>query len=278
MEYLVMECHQSYAVVLDHQGRFKKVANLGYEVGQEVSAVVELREPRASGVLRWQPLLTTAACLCIVFVGIWQMALMTMGTVLIQINPQIRLSVNRMERVISAEAVNADGAKVLFDYHAFGKTVEQVTQELSDRAAGLGYLHDDGEVHLTVDSRDAAWKTATETRLETVAVQEAQRVTVIIEHDDDWDDHDDHDGDWDDHDDDHNEDDRDDHDDDHDEDDRDDHDDDHDDDDDRGEPDDDHDDDDDRGEPDDDHDDDDDRDEPDDDHDGDDRDEHDDDD
>ncbi|MBQ7098829.1 MAG: hypothetical protein IJO05_03815, partial [Oscillospiraceae bacterium] len=117
MEYLVMECHSSYAVVLDHQGRFKKVANLGYQVGQEVSTVVELRQPKPRGVIHWQPVLTAAACLCILFVGIWQTALLSMGTVLIQINPQIRLSVNRMERVISAEAVNADGAKVLFDYH-----------------------------------------------------------------------------------------------------------------------------------------------------------------
>lgn len=193
MEYLVMECHRSYAVVLDRQGRFKKVANLGYQVGQEIADPIELREPRRSAGVRWQPLLTTAACLCILFMGVWQMALLSMGTVLIQINPEIRLSVNRMERVISAEAVNPDGAKVLFDYHAFGKTVEQVTQELSDRAAGLGYLHDDGEVHLTVESADTRWKTATESRLETVAVREAQRVTVIIEHDDwdddDWDDH-----------------------------------------------------------------------------------------
>lgn len=247
MEYLVMECHKSYAVVLDHQGRFKKVANLGYQVGQEVADVVELWEPRSYGVLRWQPLLSAAACLCIVFLGVWQMALLSMGTVLIQINPQIRLSVNRMERVISAEALNADGAKVLFDYHAFGKTVEQVTQELSDRAADMGYLHDGGQVHLTVDSQNAQWKAQTETRLETVAVREARQVTVIIEHDDDcddddddWDDYDDdHDDDWDDHDnhedEDHDEDDRDDHDDheddDHDDhDDEDDHDDDHDDD------------------------------------------------
>ena len=244
MEYLVMECHKSYAVVLDHQGRFKKVANLGYQVGQEVADVVELREPGSYGVLRWQPLLSAAACLCSVFLGVWQMALLSMGTVLIQINPQIRLSVNRMERVISAEALNADGAKVLFDYHAFGKTVEQVTQELSDRAADMGYLHDGGQVHLTVDSQNAQWKAQTETRLETVAVREARQVTVIIEHDDDCDDDDDdrddydddHDDDWDDHDDDHDEDDRDDHDDheddDHDDhDDEDDHDDDHDDDD-----------------------------------------------
>ena len=30
MSYLVMECHTSYAVVLDEQGRFLKVANLNY--------------------------------------------------------------------------------------------------------------------------------------------------------------------------------------------------------------------------------------------------------
>ena len=34
MEYLVMECGLSYAVVLDQEGRFIKVPNLGYEVGQ----------------------------------------------------------------------------------------------------------------------------------------------------------------------------------------------------------------------------------------------------
>lgn len=192
MEYLVMECHTSYAVVLDHSGRFKKVANLGYQVGQEVDAVVEYREPKKLDLRRWTPMLTAAACLCIVFTGFWQMMLLTMGTVLIQINPQVRLSVNRMERVISAEAVNADGAKILFDYHCFGKTVEQVTEELSDRAAAMGYLTDGGEVHLTVDSQNAAWKTETEHRLETVVVHDAQNIIIIIEHDDDddWDDDD----------------------------------------------------------------------------------------
>ena len=193
MEYLVMECHTSYAVVLDRGGRFKKVANMGYQVGQEVDSVVEFREPKSMDLRRWTPALTAAACLCIVFTGVWQMLLLTMGTVLIRINPQVRLNVNRMERVISAEAVNADGAKILFDYSCFGKTVEQVTEELSDRAAAMGYLTDGGEVHLTVDSQNAAWKTQTEQRLETVIVHDAQNIVVIIEHDDDKDHHEDDD-------------------------------------------------------------------------------------
>ena len=181
MEYLVMECHDSYAVVLDSRGRFRKVANLRYAVGQELDSVVPMEEPKRT-VIPWKPLVSMAACLCVVC--LWQMVLLTMGTVLIQINPQVRLRVNRMERVIAAEAVNADGAKVLFDYHPFGKTVEQVAGELSDRAAQLGYLPDGGQVRLTVDSKDHGWKTETENRLKTVTVHDARGVAVIIEYED----------------------------------------------------------------------------------------------
>lgn len=198
MEYMVMECHLSYAVVMDQQGRFQKVANLGYEVGQELDHVVAMRDPRQRDPepRRFAPVLTVAACLCLVVLGVWQMWLLSMGTVLIQINPQIRLSVNRLERVISAEAVNADGARVLFDYDPYGKPVEQVARELGDRAADLGYLPDGGEVRLTVESGNAQWKTETEQRLASVAVTHARDITVWIGDpqpgDDDWDD------DWDD--------------------------------------------------------------------------------
>ena len=44
-EYLVMECHPGYAVVLDREGRFLRVANLGYTVGQLVDEVVEALPP-----------------------------------------------------------------------------------------------------------------------------------------------------------------------------------------------------------------------------------------
>lgn len=40
MEYLVMECGLSYAVVLDQDGRILKVPNLGYTVGQSLKDVV----------------------------------------------------------------------------------------------------------------------------------------------------------------------------------------------------------------------------------------------
>ena len=66
MEYLVMECGLSYAVVLDQDGRILKVPNLGYTVGQSLKDVVLLPErPVRQQVLhkriaRWSAL---AACL-----------------------------------------------------------------------------------------------------------------------------------------------------------------------------------------------------------------------
>ena len=42
MEYLVMECGLSYAVVMDQDGRILKVPNLDYTVGQSLKDVVLL--------------------------------------------------------------------------------------------------------------------------------------------------------------------------------------------------------------------------------------------
>ena len=56
MEYLVMECGLSYAVVMDGTGRFWKVPNLGYTVGQTLEDVVRL-----PAVARWRPV---CVCFC----------------------------------------------------------------------------------------------------------------------------------------------------------------------------------------------------------------------
>ena len=46
MKYLVMECHLSYAVVLDEEGRFLRVANRHYKVGQMVTNIIEMQIPQ----------------------------------------------------------------------------------------------------------------------------------------------------------------------------------------------------------------------------------------
>ena len=57
MTYLVMECHPSYAIVLDNEGRMIKAANLGYQEGQVVGEIIapgrHQRLPSCSVLLRW---------------------------------------------------------------------------------------------------------------------------------------------------------------------------------------------------------------------------------
>jgi hypothetical protein len=47
MTYLVMECHPSYAIVLDNEGRMIKAANLGYQEGQVVGEIIARQAPKA---------------------------------------------------------------------------------------------------------------------------------------------------------------------------------------------------------------------------------------
>ena len=70
MTYLVMECHPGYAVVLDQTGRFLKVANLNYQVGETVSFVIECtaeEEPITIKSLRRRRMLLSAASLAACF-------------------------------------------------------------------------------------------------------------------------------------------------------------------------------------------------------------------
>ena len=164
MEYLVMECGLSYAVVLDSEGRFLKVPNLGYEVGQTLNRVVlqdapPRPRPLRKQLIRWAAM---AACLCIMAIGSWSFWQSPVGTVRMQINPDVQMNVNCFDRVVGLEGLNEDGKNLIEGYHSYGKGMQTVSDELADRAVELGYLSDGGQITLTVESDRAGWKTATE--------------------------------------------------------------------------------------------------------------------
>ena len=75
MAYMVMECHPAYAVVLDSAGKFLKVANMNYSVGQTVTSVIEMGElftdsKEKSKVVKFmKPLVAIAACFAIFIVS-----------------------------------------------------------------------------------------------------------------------------------------------------------------------------------------------------------------
>ena len=168
MKYLVMETHPAYAVVLDEDGRFLKAANLRYQVGDTVQDIVELRTPQKKVVPAWKPLsglAAAAACLGLVFFGWYQPNYTAYGTLRIQINPDVEMTVSRTDRVLDLEGLNADGEDLIEEYDYQGKDWETAANELVERAIDMGYLSDGETVSITVSSTDADWQAREETQV-----------------------------------------------------------------------------------------------------------------
>lgn len=164
MKYVVIECHLSYAVVLDEEGRFMKVANRNYEVGQTVTEVIEMEEAASvSGnpggrFHKWMSAaMAAAACLAVIAVSILQMGQDAYASVYMTINPQIRIDVNRKDVVVDIESLNEDG-KILTDGYGYQKKkIHVVLDELADQAVDLGYLREGGSITLSIEASDAQW-------------------------------------------------------------------------------------------------------------------------
>ena len=183
MKYLVMETHPAYAVVLDEEGRFLKAANLQYQVGDTVQHIVELRQARPRSPALWKPLsglAAAAACLCLVFFGYYQPNYTAYGTLRIQINPDVEMTVSRTDRVLDLEGLNEDGRDLIDGYSYQGKNRETAAGELVERAIDMGYLSDGDTISVTVHSDDADWQAREEAQVQ-AQLEERYGATIVIQ-------------------------------------------------------------------------------------------------
>ena len=161
MKYLVMETHPAYAVVLDERGRFLKTANLHYQVGQTVQDVVGLRLPPVRRPVWLRAAVAAAAlaaCLCLGFFGYYRPNFTPYGTLRLQINPDVEMTLSRSGRVLDLKGLNADGAALVSGFAYQGMDREDAASELVARAIVMGYLTDGGTVSVSVASEDADWQ------------------------------------------------------------------------------------------------------------------------
>ncbi len=197
MKYLVMECHPSYAVVLDEQGRFLRAANCGYQVGQTVTEITEMELPQPRKTIHWVRQFTAVAA-CLVLMLSMLLLQSPYASVYLSINPQVRVDVNRQDRVVSVVGINEDGTALLQGYDHRRKNLDTVMDELVDRAIDMGYLLEGGTVKLTLEASEK-WVVSHQTHLqEEISNHVADRITIHVDFDDDDDDDDDDDHDDDD--------------------------------------------------------------------------------
>lgn len=160
MKYLVMETHPAYAVVLDERGRFLRAANLHYEVGETVDQVVELQLPPARRFRAWWlvGLVVVLLGLGVLFFGFIRLQWMVYGTVRLQINPDVQLSVNREDDVVKLEGLNQDGEALIEGYDFRGEECDDVVEDLVKRALRMGYLETGGTVSLSASGGSSHWR------------------------------------------------------------------------------------------------------------------------
>lgn len=163
MNYLVLETHPAYVVVLDEQGRFLKAANQNYQVGQQLGQIIPFRQPKPE--ISWvkksmASLAGLAACLCLVlggYFGYYQPNFTAYGSLLVEINPQVELTLSQTHRVLDLGAQNEDGQVLIEGYDYQNKDGDTVVEELVARAMEVGFLSNGESVTLTVQGQDADW-------------------------------------------------------------------------------------------------------------------------
>ncbi len=193
MKYMVMECHPGFAVVMSEDGRFLKVANRNYQVGQTVTDIIEMQVPTSKKRRgRLHTLLysaaTVAACAMLAVTVFLYQGQVAYASVYLDINPQVRIGVNRQDQVVELEADDPDGIALLDGYQFSQKSRDQVVQELVARAIDMDYLNSGDSIALRVEAKDADWATQySEDVRAALNAYLAQRQDVLVDVDD-WDD------------------------------------------------------------------------------------------
>lgn len=157
MKYMVLECRLGYAVVLSEDGRFLKIADKNYQIGQTVTDIEEINASHGKNRKWLRYIAAAAACLAVVMTTAVYSLSSTYASVYMAINPEVCIDVNRKDAVVAIRGVNSDGKNLIEGYEYKKKNLELVMDELVDRAIDMGYLHEGGQISLTFDGGSNEW-------------------------------------------------------------------------------------------------------------------------
>jgi hypothetical protein len=155
MKAIVMDIDGKYAVVLDKKGSFQKIKNDGkLQVGYEIE-MMDISRISAGFVTR----IASIAAAVVLMVGVGYGAYsysQPYSYVDVDINPSIELTVNRFDRILKAEAINRDGARILSQGSFAHKSFKEGVDQILTNAEAAGYFEDVSKnaVMFTVSSKE----------------------------------------------------------------------------------------------------------------------------
>ena len=160
MKYMVMECHDGYAVLMDEQAHFVHAANLHYKVGDTVTAPIIMNDqtPASKGIKMYiTRAAAAAACIALVAAGgysYYANNFKTHSTIIISSQANITMELNKKGKVLSLKSNNDTGKDVLKDYNGKGKDKTTAAKEILEIEKSKGYISEGDTVEVYVLSDD----------------------------------------------------------------------------------------------------------------------------
>lgn len=169
-----MECHFSYAVLLDENGRFYKAANRSYEVGQRVKdpVIVDVinanKRAKKRSILRLSILLLV---LLIVFLAVFAVfASHRTATVTLDVGERVTLRSNFLGNVKDADNVSISGKE-----NSTSQKVWDIAANVIADAERSGEL-EDSRVSINISAKDNDFG-------EEIGERIAHKVAVLLDYD-----------------------------------------------------------------------------------------------
>ncbi len=157
MRAVILDVRDRTAAAMTDNGRFIRLTNAGYEVGQTVA--VRAGTVRHRG--RIAALASVAAAMMLILFGGFKAYTSPYGLVSLDVNPSIEYTINLFDRVLTVESVNGDGETVLsqIDEKALlHRPVDDAIAITIEQLRADGYLSEaeDNYVVLAANARSSA--------------------------------------------------------------------------------------------------------------------------
>ena len=179
MKAVIVEIRGLHAAALADNGCIIKVRNQNYAIGQVIEMKKQVFKKPAKVVA-----LASAAAAVVMMCTVTAWAYCTpYSYVSLDVNPSIEYSVNRFNRVLSAEAVNGDGEKILADLDLNNKTIEEAIQDTVGQIDKAGYFttEDPGGIVIATSSENEQDSQKLAADLQSTAEQSVEDTTAPVE-------------------------------------------------------------------------------------------------
>ena len=155
MKAVIVEVRGKLAAALSDDGCITKIKNNNYVIGQVIEVKKTISKKKSI-----MPKIAVAAACVIMLGGVGAYAYMTPSAyVSLDVNPSIEYSLNMFDRVLSAKAVNDDGAEILKQVdlkNMSNKTIDEAIKMTVEEISKEGYFdgETEGGIVITTSGKD----------------------------------------------------------------------------------------------------------------------------